>query len=446
VSIKDPINVSPQQLQERESLRQIEESLAPWLIQWCQQGSDFGRDGWVQIVDEVGPGGQVSPLTFLIQAKSEREAFGERTAVSIETRHLGSWNASPSSVLVALWSGVSRRCAFRTARDIVAELDRVRSGWREQTAVSVHFRSEHVLSGKSARDFVRRRVADEADALGGVKRFHQVRRRVLLTDLYLGTSSTAQTITASAPGKPDDQVVLGPGWEEAELDRSDVYAPRVLAGALLLFEEVLIPLASFEVVLRALEPRVVQMLLTAGHLVPVSAEDLTAFRCEGGQLRGKAVALHVHHEGDAVPAMIDRLFGSLKQRNAGDLLATIHRTTRPIAPSVTFRVVSETHRDLGNPAVRRLLGLSPHRIDDTSEPVWDAMLVNRLLHLNAALATAEELNVDVVEYEAGLSRLAAEKWYTELRFNRLFESVEAFDRVYVPRGSRILASLRRRSA
>jgi hypothetical protein len=207
-----------------------------------------------------------------------------------------------------------------------------------------------------------------------------------------------------------------------------VFAPRVLAGALLLFEEVLVPLAFLEVTVRSLGPQLLRSLLTAEHLIPVATEDLVGFRHEAGEFRGTPVGIHPHdEEGPFVRRAAERMLVSVTDKR--DLLEAIHRTTKIIPPTVTARIVKESQNDLTKPAIRNLLGLSPHRTHDGSEPVWDAMLVNRILHLNTALATAEELNVDVVEYEAGLSRLASEKWYTELRFNRLFDSVEVFDRV-----------------
>jgi hypothetical protein len=78
--------------------------------------------------------------------------------------------------------------------------------------------------------------------------------------------------------------------------------------------------------------------------------------------------------------------------------------------------------------LRRLVGLSPH-ISEEGEPFWDARLVNRLVHLNLGVAVAERCAIDVVEYEAGLSRIASEKWYSQFGFNRTFPSSDAFDRV-----------------
>jgi hypothetical protein len=52
-----------------------------------------------------------------------------------------------------------------------------------------------------------------------------------------------------------------------------------------------------------------------------------------------------------------------------------------------------------------------------------------LVHLNLGVAVAERCAIDVVEYEAGLSRIASEKWYSQFGFNRTFPSSDAFDRV-----------------
>lgn len=54
--------------------------------------------------------------------------------------------------------------------------------------------------------------------------------------------------------------------------------------------------------------------------------------------------------------------------------------------------------------------------------------MNRLLHLDFALAVGEHVRADIIEFEGGLSRIATEKWFTTLRFNRLYPTSDAFDR------------------
>lgn len=429
MSVNDPISISPQQIQEGRSTRAIEESLSPWIVSWVQQGKDFGLDGWVRIVDEsTTGGGSVSPLTFNLQAKSHQRPSTEPFGIPVDCRHLGNWTGGPGTVLIAAYSAHDGQIAYRTARQAVVELDATRVGWREQASTTVHFRPEHILGGVVGRRTIRRWIADEADTRGGVQQFHTVQRRVLLTDLYHGQVGTSTTIEARGQGDGSEtKIFVGPGWTDGELDPSDVYAPRVLAGALLLYEQVLLPIDFLGVALRSIGSDSLRALMDAGRIVPVATESVVGFRAAADGLLGSPVSMSLATEDALHEKIITRnvnLVGSDRQ-----LLEAVRRSTRFLPKSLGERVVRETKADLAKSEIRGLLGLSCERPTGGPEPLWDRHLVNRLLHLNVALAAAEHLSVDVVEYEGGLARIAAEKWFTELRFNRLFASFGAFEAV-----------------
>jgi hypothetical protein len=90
-------------------------------------------------------------------------------------------------------------------------------------------------------------------------------------------------------------------------------------------------------------------------------------------------------------------------------------------------IVRQTERGLRNPRIRKMLGLGAPSLAAPNEPIWDARLATRMVHLNICLLGGEQARADVIDFEGGLSRLASEKWYDELRFSRLYETSDAFD-------------------
>ena len=80
----DPIHVSRENRQEQRSLVAIDRFLEPWRITWSDQRDDFGRDGFVQVIDVEGERATLSPLTCTIQAKSHAAAFSDTVAERFE--------------------------------------------------------------------------------------------------------------------------------------------------------------------------------------------------------------------------------------------------------------------------------------------------------------------------------------------------------------------------
>lgn len=430
-----PIRITPQQAQEHRSSTAIEMALAPWMIRWMQQGQDFGRDAFVQIADDDGTGGAIlRPLTLMIQSKSHSAPSTEPFTVPVQTNRLRNWIDGSTPLVVIAWSDVDGGIGYRSARAAAAELDRLHRDWRTQAEVGIRFRPEDVLEANAAREKVKRWVADESDIFGGADQFHRVSRRVLLTDLFHGTGRTSETLNAIGErGKPL-QIVMGTGWLAQELDPRDIFAPRVLAGALILYEQVFVPLHLLGVVHESVGPAL-NALLAEDRIVPVASEAWLGFRFDEEATRGQLSCFGPSglSPEEVQRRAVDRWIASAGVK--GELADLVTRKTHFLPRAISERVEIQAKRHLTDPRIRAALGLT-HPAADASEPIWDRYLVNRILHVNEAIALGNHFRIDVVEYEGGLGGLAAELWHSELRFDRLFPSLESFqhllDRTGVP--------------
>lgn len=420
-----PIRITPQQAQEHRSLPAIQEALLPWTVRWMEQGQDFGRDGFVQIVDADGAGGAIlRPLTLMIQCKSHSASSAEPFTVPVQTNRLKNWIDGSTPLVIVVWSTVDGEIGYRSARAAAAELDRLHRDWRAQAEVGIRFRTEDVLEPGAAKEKVKRWVADESDVFGGADQFHRVRRRVLLTDLFNGTGRTSETLTATGEGTNQLHIVMGTGWRGEELDPRDIFAPRVLAGALILYEQVFVPLHLMGVVRDSVGPAL-NALLAEDRIVPVAPEAWVGFRFDEGATRGQLSCFGPSglSPEEIQRRAVDRWIASVGVK--GELADLITRKTHFLPRAISERVAIQAKRHLTDPRIRAALGLTRSAADG-SEPVWDRYLVNRILHVNEAIALGNHFRIDVVEYEGGLGGLAAELWHSELRFDRLFPSLESF--------------------
>jgi hypothetical protein len=427
------IGRSRQQLLEDESIVAVQRLLLPWTLTLVDGRHDIGRDGIVQVFDINAEGsGTASPLFFAIQVRAHDARMETEHRERPETRHLKLWRDGDAPTLLAVWSAADGEVRVRGAKSMARELDQVRPGWEGQDTASVRFGPEHsVRTGEELRARMRRLLADESDVLGGQTRFHRTRRRVLLLDLIMGTVNTSQRIGTEKtdPGDPDPiDFVLGPGWRTGEIHPADVYAPRVLATALLLFEEVWLPVTLAGVLLRALPVAELLRLLAAGRIVPFASTHALAFGYRPKETRGSIILLAsvTSPWNDAIRREVEKF--ALNPGDRERLAEALVRHSRVLGQDLADRVLKETKNDLQNERTRQLLGLSP-TWSELGEPVWDSLLVNRLAHMNLGQAVASECSVDVVEYEAGLSRVATDKWFSSFGFHRLFPSSDAFDRV-----------------
>jgi hypothetical protein len=432
-----PAKLSWQNELERESMRAFDGYIAPWRPTWLDQRDDFGRDGVLQILDRTADGGVIGkPYSSFVQLKAHRAPFEDRHTEVFEVRHLQLWaDDLAQPVLLVIWSKALDRFRVRSARQVVQELQKTNPDWGEQVSCTVEFRREHECSSSDvARHQLDRLIADEADRFGGVKAFHKAVRRVLLTELYSGRVNTSVLIQAGRPGR-EITCVEGPGWTDGDLDPAEREATRVLSNALLLFEEVWLPLQFIEVAMLVLGPATLRNALEQRYIIPYTFSTFVGFVFGGADRRGEVVTFNViDPSGDAGPMgeALKRVKKRAKEMSkAGsitDFDEIIPRATEILTPESATPILEASRRDLRDPRIRKLLGLSAHKSDDT-EPIWDCYLANRVTNINTALSIGTQRNIDVIDFEGGLSRLAAEKWYGELGFNRLFTSSEAFDRV-----------------
>ncbi len=213
---------------------------------------------------------------------------------------------------------------------------------------------------------------------------------------------------------------------DGDLDPLVFHAERTLAGALLLYEEVWFEYNHVDTALTVLGPDTLIELLHAKRIVPFALPHYVSFELRPGQVRGGLTGMF------PTSGLLDQLMSHAKRY--APLLAPGHATvaeeivrhTLLISEVTGPPIIRQTNSDLIKPAIRKSLGLSPHLVEGT-EPAWDWPLVNRLVHINTARAVANARRIDVIEYEAAGSRLASEKWYSEVDFHRLFPTSSAFD-------------------
>jgi len=416
---------------EQQSLLAVQGALVPWTVTWVDQRDDVGRDGFAQLFVTREDGVTIaSGITCALQVKATAAPFDGDFVERLEVRHVLLWTMEESSsVIVFVWSQASGEIRARSARSIREELDNTKPGWSEQQSVSVRFRPEDAAdSPSSLRARLTRRLGDELDSKGGRTRFHSRRRRGLILDLIIGTVNTSQTLSAVGSSGDEAIIEIGPGWQAGEIDPGDVFAPRVLSTGLFLYEEVWVPFQTLAVLLRILTPNQLGTLLRDERIVPFATPTAVGFTYKKGDVRGDVTSF-----GRVSPPYSESLKRDIDQflvgqKDVGDLRQVIDRRLVTLPASVVEKVVDDTKDDLTRPAMRSLIGLSAQS-PGSREPFWDAKLVNRLVHLNLAMAVANEKAIDVVEYEAGLSRLASEKWYSRLQFNHAFPTSDAFDGV-----------------
>lgn len=418
------ITVPPTLDLEHESLLFVEQQLHPWRHTRVAQGDDFGRDGFVQIVDRDDSNlSMPAPECFAIQVKATAGPFSDSEPIRLTTRHLRLWSRA-MPVVVAAWSRASQEVRWRLATEIIADL---RVGQlQDQETVQVPFRtSDSFDSPGQMREQLHRRIADCYDRLGGVQRFHSSIRRVLLTDLYPeGRSNTSQGYTLEGT-KGDLHFEHGPSWKNGDLNPAEVYAPRVLTGALFLYEKVWYPLGATETVVRALGTTTFANLIKEQRLVPYKLQNTVGTGWEEGLNYCEIVWTKA-------PGSPQRQVGSqcrefARQHDLGTAFAVeLEQRVRILEDVAAERIKKETLRDLARPELRRAIGLGSPK-EGAREALWDSDPVRRLIHLNEAAAVAEASKVDVIELESGLAKVGATKWYSTFGFKRTFKTQLAFD-------------------
>src|SRR5215813_7039861 len=122
----------------RAAQRAVEQELSPCITTRLGQGDDYGLDGFVQHVRPGRPPCRTS-LLFGLQVKGTEGILEARHLESLRTAHLLDWATHQIPVVVAVHSTLSRATRWRTANEIVQQLDASDSSWRTQQSVAVVF-------------------------------------------------------------------------------------------------------------------------------------------------------------------------------------------------------------------------------------------------------------------------------------------------------------------
>lgn len=422
MAANDKIIVSSQNRQEQSGLNNLRLYLTPWRCTLVDQRDDFGRDGFVQVVDNDEVNHFISPLSFSIQCKSSSKALTIVESDSVETRHLSLWTQPQSSPLfLIMWSAVTNEFRFRSARSVREELSRTNPSWETQSEVTVHYRKhDGYQSSADAHASLKRQLTDEVDIRGGIETYHATTRRIVLTQVFMpGTMTTSQRVELSS----GQSILVGEGWIQGDITHYEVAGQHILASSFLLFEQVWAPIASIPVFLRLLGDNLTFDLLERERLRLYATRDSFGFLADKGAFTGQISDFTVG-DPDRIEAMVQGIVGTRVDSKTLRKLRTYVTTPEEVKAST---IVAYTKEDLKRTNLRELLGLRPMITEQ--EPIWDAPLINRLASVNFARALGTYLRADVVQYEGGLSRLASEKDYDLFGLSRLFDSVQAFDAV-----------------
>jgi hypothetical protein len=104
-----------------------------------------------------------------------------------------------------------------------------------------------------------------------------------------------------------------------------------------------------------------------------------------------------------------------------DFVGTVVRATRDV--ECGDKVAREVLDVSKSPYVRDLVGLGVAR-PQAQEPLWAAERLLRIGNVVKFYAAAEQLAVDIVEFEPGLARLALARWGSRVRFHRVYQAID----------------------
>lgn len=427
---KKTVGIGAGAMLEGKSVRAMESLLSPWLVSWNEGRFDFGRDGIIQPLHLGEDGSGVADQQLVpFQLKATGSEAPQIARKSLEVHHLQFWELHPTFGLM-MWFEQGGEFRWRTAKEVTRELDTVRPGWRDQTTTTVEFRAEHRVRSSLAKEKLLRRCRDECDQAGGRTAFNSAVRRIVLSDVLMEGHVTSNILTLEAEKDTEEEFRMGPGWQAGDLLAWDVDTHRQMVGALMLFEEVHMPLGYAGKVFTVLGEGLAKEMIRQGRIRFFEFDRVFGLFVKNNVNRGKPTSATINKDETWSRARNREWF--INQRTSfrwpqggSEVRDLLMRSTRFLPDGSGAQVEAETKRDLKNPGIRQLLGLSPFLSD--TEPKWDSELVNRLFHLNQAQLAAILLRADVVEYESGMSRLAAEKWYSEIKFHRQFPVARALD-------------------
>jgi hypothetical protein len=410
MSADDPIYFSRENRVEGASLRAIEEALEPWRITWIDGRSDVGRDGFVQTAEE-SPGGKARALaiTCVLQAKATDKTLRQSHPVVLETRHVALWADELSEpTLIMLWSRTTRELRVRTAREVLSEIEISSPDWHSKNEVTVRISTAHVWKlDRRTHASMLRILIDELDKAGGQRRFHRSVRRILLTHIVLDKMATLHTVQfESADGTSGGTIYVGDGWDGPELDKADTDGHRILLAALMLYEQVWLPLPVIGAAHHLLGPRAFAALADSGRLVFMAPARRVGL-CHGrGQILGGLLTL-----AGAITPLEDALQWTAQiERNSGHpgLAGMLNRALKVQSPSILTRGIAGAEHDLRQERICQEMGLRRPR-ERLQLPYWDREIFNRILTVNLARAVAQEHAIDVIDFESGMSWLSTLK-------------------------------------
>jgi hypothetical protein len=397
----------------RAAQRRVEEKLAPCIPTRLGQGDDYGIDAYVQHVLPGIPPIRTAEL-FCLQIKGKVTPLEEMHSEQLKTAHLLNWSSYQIPVIIAVHCVASDQTRWRAATDIVSELDLRSNGWRARASVSVNFSESDARSDGTLHEWLNKVLVHLSDVAGGRTRFHVGVRSVLLTEMYhFGTSSVGQrgSLSDTPNGPPVVDFVSGMQWGQGEVDQNAVAATRVLAGALLLFDQVFFPVYHTIAAVATLGPELFRKLVEKQRLVPITHLG-----------EGKLMFI-TDREGfgdvyffKADETAITQEFGLTK-----DFARVVTAATRHLP---VIANVSKELREVSKLAyIRDLLGLGYPR-PQAKEPSWAAERLLRIGNVVRFYAIAEQLGVDIVEFEPGLARLALARWGSRVRFHRVYQALD----------------------
>ena len=403
----------------RAAQRAIEGRLAPCIPTRLGQGDDYGLDAFVQHVFPGYPPVRTA-LLFGLQIKGTAAELVDNHQEQLKVSHLIDWTTAQQPILIAVHSVRTETTRWRFASEIVDELEKANRNWKSQATVSIAFSKEHEHSKGHFHEWLRRSLQHATDTEGGTTRFHRSYRSVLLSEIYheRGFSGQHFKIADKQGGPAVADCVTGMQWVTGEVDEHAVSATRVLAGALLLFDKVYYPVAFTRAVVTVMGSSRFLKLINSNRLIPILNPRNCDLTFAAGADQVGDVYFYESPESDMLGRNLRAVATEfqLPPRFARSVERAVHPVTYSEKDSQELLTVSK------DPAIRKLFGLGAVR-PQAKEAPWSAERLLRIGHVVKFYSIAEQLRVDVVEFEPGLAQVALARWGSRIRFHRIYQAL-----------------------
>ncbi len=398
----------------------VEGKLAPCIPTRLGQGDDYGLDAFVQHVIPGYPPIRTA-LLFGLQVKGSATELAENHQESLKVSHLIDWTAAQPPILIAVHSVQVETTRWRFANEIVDELDRTNDKWRLQKTVSISFSNLYEHSKAELHEWLKRSLLHASDSDGGTTRFHRNYRSVLLTEIYHKGGFVGQhfTIAEQRNGPPVADCITGMQWGTGEVDERAVSATRVLASALLLFDEVYYPVPFTHAAVAALGAPQFLKLIKSRRLIPILNPRNSELTFVTGKDKVGDVYFFESPEADMLGRNLKAV--ATQFRLSPEFARTVGQAIRHV--DFPKKVSDELLEVSKAPAIRKLLGLGVSRPQAMEAP-WSAERLLRIGNVVKYYSVAEQLHVDVVEFEPGLAQVALARWGSRIRFHRIYQALD----------------------